>query len=237
MRVLAIENFVATPLGLVGAALADAHAEVDVRAVWQGAAVPQTADGYDGLVVLGGEQSALDDADYPSLPAIVALIRSFMAADKAVLGICLGAQLVARAAGATNILGRPIEFGWHAVTPTAAGRADPVVTALGDGGPVFHWHLDTFTLPPGAVHLATSAQTEFQAFRLGRAVYGLQFHFEADRPLVAEWSDQFAEVIATYAPDWQARLPRDAALYGPGSDAAGAAIARAWVGLVGPARA
>jgi GMP synthase-like glutamine amidotransferase len=232
MRVLAIENFVGTPLGLVGSALAEAHADVDLRSVWQGAPVPETAAGYDGLVVLGGEQSALDDADYPSLPKIVSLIQSFMAADKAVLGICLGAQLVARAAGATNILGRPVEFGWHEVKPTAAGRADPLIAALGEGSPVFHWHLDTFTLPPGAVHLATSAATEFQAFRLQRAVYGLQFHFEADRPLVSEWSDQFAEVIATHAPDWRMRLPHEAAANGPRADAAGAGIARAWVGLV-----
>jgi hypothetical protein len=97
---------------------------------------------------------------------------------------------------------------------------------------VFHWHLDTFTLPSGAVHLASSAATEFQAFRLKRAVYGLQFHFEADRPLVETWSDQFAEVIASYAPDWRARLPEEAARHGPRADAAGAAIARAWVGLV-----
>lgn len=232
MRVLAIENFVGTPLGLVGRALDEAGAEVDLRAAWQGAPVPETAAGYDGLVVLGGEQSALDDADYPALPAIVSLIRSFVDADKAVLGICLGAQLVARAAGATNILGRPVEFGWHEVKPTAAGRADPVISALGEGSPLFHWHLDTFTLPPGATHLATSAQTEFQAFRLKRAVYGLQFHFEADRPLVADWSAKFAGVISTYAPDWRVRLPVDAARLGAKADATGAAIARAWVDLV-----
>lgn len=233
MRVLALENYIGTPLGVVGTVLEEAGADVDLRRVWKGDAVPTAAESYDGLVVLGGEQSALDDADYPALPKIVSLIDSFMDADKAVLGICLGAQLVARAAGATNILGRPVEFGWQEVTPTPAGRADPLIAALGDGSPVFHWHLDTFTLPPGAVHLASSAATEFQAFRLKRAVYGLQFHFEADRPLVAAWSAEFAEVIATYAPDWQVRLPAEAARHGPRADATGAAIARAWVGLLG----
>lgn len=231
-RVLAIENFVGTPLGLVAPALAGAGVSVDLRRAWQGEPVPGSAAGYDGLVVLGGEQSALDDADYPALPQIVSLTRTFMEADKAVLGICLGAQLLARAAGGTNILGQPIEFGWHEVRPTVAGRADPVIAALGEGSPLFHWHLDTFTLPPGAVHLATSAQTEFQAFRLQRAVYGLQFHFEANRPLVADWSAQFAEVIADYAPDWQERHPREAERNGARADATGAAIARAWVSLV-----
>ena len=232
MRVLVIENYVGTPLGLVRHALAEAGAEIDLRLAWQGAAVPASPEGYDGLVVLGGEQSALDDADHPHLPHIAALTLAFGEADKAVLGICLGAQLVARGAGATNILGRPVEFGWHEVRPTAAGRSDPVIAALGEGAPVFHWHLDTFTLPPGAAHLATSDQTEFQAFRVGRAVYGIQFHFEADQALVERWSAEFAEVIGTYAPDWPDRRLKDAARFGAEADTTGAAIARAWVGLI-----
>jgi GMP synthase (glutamine-hydrolysing) len=233
MHVLVIENYIGTPLGLVRQALADAGAEIDLRLAWQGAAVPESHEGYDGLVVLGGEQSALDDADHPHLPHVVALTRAFGDADKAVLGICLGAQLVARGAGATNILGRPVEFGWHEVRPTASGRRDPLIAALGEGAPVFHWHLDTFTLPPGALHLATSAQTEFQAFRLGRATYGIQFHFEADQALVERWSEEFAEVISAYAPDWPDRRLKDAARHGAKADATGAAIARAWVGLIG----
>ncbi len=232
MRVLVIENYVGTPLGLVRHALGAAGADIDLRLAWQGVPIPASHAGYDGLVVLGGEQSALDDADYPALPHIAALTRSFGAADKAVLGICLGAQLVARGAGARNILGRPVEFGWHEVRPTAAGRSDPLIGALGEGAPVFHWHLDTFTLPPGAVHLAASDQTEFQAFRIGRAVYGIQFHFEADRPLVERWSQDFAPVIARYAPSWRERLPAEAARHAAAADAAGAAIARAWVGLI-----
>jgi GMP synthase-like glutamine amidotransferase len=232
MRVLVIENFTGTPLGQIEPALRAADVEIDLRQAWQGAPLPPSDTGYNGLVVLGGEQSALDDADYPFLPHIVALTRQFTAADKAVLGVCLGAQLVARGAGATNILGRPVEFGWHEVRPTAAGKADPVLSALGEGSPTFHWHLDTFTLPPAAAHLASSDRTEQQAFRLGRATYGIQFHFEADRPLVDLWSRQFAPVIATYAPDWEQRRPADAARHGSRADALGAAIARAWVGLI-----
>lgn len=232
MRVLVVENFVGTPLGQIGTALAEAGAAIDLRPAWQGAGIPADDAGYDALVVLGGEQSALDDADHPYLPHLARLTRTFGEAGKAVLGVCLGAQLVARGAGATNILGRPVEFGWHEVRPTAAGRADPLIAAIGDGSPIFHWHLDTFTLPPGAVHLAESDRTPIQAFRMGRATYGIQFHFEADRPLVEKWSADFAPVIATYAPQWERRRPADAARLGPKSDATGAAIARAWVGLI-----
>ena len=232
MRVLVIENYFGTTLGQVGAALDEAGFATDIRRVWDGGRLPPDPNGYDGLVVLGGEQSALDDEEHPYLPRVAALTRAFGEADKAVLGICLGAQLVARGHGAENILGRPIEFGWHAVAPTEAGRNDPVISALGDGAPLFHWHLDTFTLPPGATHLATSTMTEMQAFRIGRAVYGIQFHFEADRKLVAQWNRDFAELIAEEMPDWAERHARDALRHGAAADATGLAIAQAWVKLV-----
>ncbi len=232
MRVLVIENYIGTTLGQVGAALAEAGISADIRRMWDGGRVPRGVNGYDGLIVLGGEQSAVDDAEHPYLPKVAALTKAFGEADKAVLGICLGAQLVARGHGAENILGRPIEFGWRRVTPTAAGTRDPVLSALGDGAPLFHWHLDTFTLPPGATHLASSAMTAMQAFRVGRAVYGIQFHFEADRALVAEWNDEFAELIAEESPGWPERHRRAAARHGRAADAAGLALARAWVRLV-----
>jgi GMP synthase (glutamine-hydrolysing) len=232
MRVLVIENYAGTTLGQVGTALAEAGIADDIRRTWNGGAVPRDSDGYDGLIVLGGEQSAVDDDDHPYLPEVARLTRVFGEADKAVLGICLGAQLVARGHGATNILGRPIEFGWHHVTPTEAGRRDPVLSALSEGAPQFHWHIDTFTLPPGATHLATSAMTAMQAFRLGRAVYGIQFHLEADRPLVECWNRDFAEMIAEETPDWTERHARDAATHGKQADATGLAIARAWVALL-----
>ena len=232
MRVLVIENYFGTTLGQVGAALDEAGITTDIRRVWDGGRLPPGARGYGGLIVLGGEQSAVDDAEHPYLPRVAALTKAFGEADKAVLGICLGAQLVARGHGARNILGRPIEFGWQKVVPTEAGRRDPVLSALGDGAPLFHWHLDTFTLPPGATHLATSTMTEMQAFRIGRAVYGIQFHFEADRKLVESWNQEFAELIAEETPDWPQRYARDASRHGAAADAAGVALARAWVKLV-----
>jgi GMP synthase (glutamine-hydrolysing) len=233
MRVLVIENFVGTPLGQVGRELAHAGIAADIRRAFQGDTVLDAPDGYAGLVVLGGGQSALDDAEHPHLPRIAALTRKFGAADKAVLGICLGAQLVARGYGGENILGLPVEFGWKEVRPTAAGKSDPLTVSLGDGAPLFHWHTDTFTLPEGAVHLAASAMTPHQAFRIGRAVYGIQFHLEADRRLVEAWARDFGDVIAEYAPDWPTRHPHDAACFGERADATGAAIARAWIGLLG----
>ncbi len=232
MRVLVIENYTATPPGAVGRALSEAGVAMDARRAFLGEPLPDGAEGHDGLLVLGGGQNALDDTDYPFLPKVVDLIRAFGAADKAVLGICLGSQLVARAYGGQNILGRPIEFGWQEVRPTEAGKADPVIGAIPEGAPLFHWHNDTFMLPPGAAHLAESDMTRNQAFRLGRAVYGIQFHFEADRTLVADWSRDLAPMIAENTPDWPERYPLDAARYGERADAAGGALAARWVGLL-----
>jgi len=232
MRVLAIENYANATLGLVGAGLDAAGAETRVVRMHGGEAVPAGHDGWDGLVMLGGAQSALDDAEHPYLPEEAALARVFGEAGKPVLGICLGAQLLARAYGARNILGRPLEFGWREVRPTQAGEADPVVSTIVPAAPLFHWHLDTFTLPPGAVRLAESDQTSIQAFRIGQAIYGVQFHCEADTRMVASWNRDYREEIEAATPDWFDRHAQEEARHGASADAAGRALANAWVGLL-----
>lgn len=233
MRILVIENYPHATLGLVGTALDEAQATCRVFRPYAGDSVPAAADGFDALVLLGGAQDALDDANHPYLKDEAALVDAFASEDRPVLGICLGAQIVARAAGAENLLGRPIEFGWHDVRTTQAGRADPVLSELGDSEPLFHWHLDTFTLPPGATHLAASDRTAMQAFRVGRAVYGIQFHFECDTAMVAKWNEVYAEEIVDFDPGWFARHPAEAEKHGAAANAAGLALARAWVGLIG----
>jgi GMP synthase (glutamine-hydrolysing) len=232
MRVLVIENYPHATLGVVGTALDEAQAACCVLRPYVGDSVPDAADGFDALVLLGGVQNALDDANHTYLKEEVALVGAFAAQDRPVLGICLGAQLVARACGAENLLGRPLEFGWHEVRATQAGRVDPVLSALGGAAPFFHWHLDTFTLPPGAGHLAASDQTAIQAFRVGRAVYGIQFHFECDTAMVAKWNEVYAEEIVGFDPGWFSRHPAEAEKHGNAADTAGLALARAWVGLI-----
>jgi GMP synthase-like glutamine amidotransferase len=231
MRVLTIENYPKTTLGLIATALSEAGAECRILRTHAGDSVPVEPDGFDALILLGGAQDALDDSNYPYLRDEVNLVRAFGDADKPVLGSCLGAQIIARAYGAENVLDRPIEFGWHEVRATEAGRADPILSVVGERTPLFHWHRDTFTLPPGAVHLAESDQTAIQAFRVGRVAYGLQFHFEAGTDLVATWTRDFADEITPYAPDWFDRHTAEAARHGAAADAAGLAIARAWIAL------
>jgi GMP synthase-like glutamine amidotransferase len=232
MRVLVVQNYDNTGLGQVGTALAEAGAEIDHRRPHHGEALPADASAHDALVMLGGGQNALADDECPYFPALLALARNFAERDRAVLGICLGSQLLARAFGARNQIGGAEEFGWRRVTLTEAASADPVLGALPKTFPIFQWHDDHFSLPAGAVRLAANEVAENQAFRIGRAVYGFQFHFEADRPLVKEWSASFAPLIAERHPDWAERLESEMARHGPQADAIGLAIARAWVATI-----
>lgn len=234
MRVLVVQNFEGTGLGQIATALEEAGAEVELVRADKGEALPTSAAGHDAIVVLGGAQNALDDADFPYLPQLAALMRDFAERDRSVLGVCLGGQLLARAYGARNLIGGAQEFGWREVALTDAGRADPLLAELPECFPIFEWHDDTFTLPEGAVHLAANPDAPLQAFRIGRAAYGVQFHFEADRALVREWAKNFAEYIARRQPHWPAVLDDEAARHGPAADAAGLAIARAWVRTIRP---
>lgn len=229
MRVAIVENTKVTHHGQVGVALHERGALVDIHRPFAGQSLPDPMM-IDALVVFGGEQSAMADATHPCLPDLASLMRDMTTADKPVLGICLGAQVLARAYGATNHIGTAPEFGWCALALTPAGHADPVLSGMGPRS--FQWHSDTFTLPAGAVHLAGSAATPSQCFRLKRATYGMQFHFEASRAVVADWTHRFPTQCNTMHPGWLADHATQAALHGAQADATGLAIARNWMGLI-----
>lgn len=235
MRVLIVYNFEGCRLGQIGTALAEAGADVDLVRAHLGEALPDGPGGHDGMVVLGGAQNALADDTSPWLPGLLDLMRGFAESGRSLLGICLGSQLLARAYGGANIIGGASEFGWRRVDLTPDGMADPLFAGAPPSFPTFQWHDDTFMIPAAARRLATGDTVENQAFVIGRAAYGVQFHFEADRPLVEEWSHEFADLLARIQPGWSDRLPLEAKRHGAASDAAGLAIARNWVRTIGKA--
>jgi GMP synthase-like glutamine amidotransferase len=230
MRVAIVENTRITHHGQVGVALHEAAALIDLWRPWADTALP--GPDADALVVFGGEQAATDDHTHPYLPRLADLMAAYTEGGKPVLGICLGSQILARAFGAENHLGTAPEFGWVDVSLTKAGRADPVLSQVPESFPIFQWHSDTFTLPPGAILLATSPTAQNQAFRIGRATYGTQFHFEANRSVVRDWSQTFPDLTDRMSPGWSARHPALAATRGAQADAHGLALARAWVSLI-----
>lgn len=136
------------------------------------------------LVVLGGPIGAYESADYPFLDEEMALIRARLSRKEPLLGICLGAQLIAAALGAKVYPARVKEIGWGPVELSAAGIASPLADLT---TPVLHWHGDTFDLPAGAVHLASTADCRNQAFAVGRHVLGLQFHAEVVGAAIESW--------------------------------------------------
>lgn len=231
MRVAIVENTDVTHHGQVGVALHMAGARIDLFKPWRDGVLPGMAH-YDALVVFGGEQTALADGTHPYLPHLASLMYDRAMGGQAVLGVCLGSQLLARGAGAQNHIGTAREFGWCAVDLTDAGRADPVLAHLPERFDIFEWHSDTFALPKGAVHLATSSIAANQSFRIGRAGYGMQFHFEASRAVVADWSRTFPDLMNSLDPDWTSAHPARAHSQGITADRHGLAIAQAWVALI-----
>ncbi|OWJ63852.1 type 1 glutamine amidotransferase [Inquilinus limosus] len=193
MKILTLQNNDRTPSGLIGAAIAEAGGVEDVRFPEHGDAVPADAAGHDGLLVLGGVQFAGDDDAHPYLPVELAAIRAFAAAGKPVLGICLGAQLLARALGGTVRRHHTPEVGFTAIEATEAAAADPLLQGLTPLPKLMHWHYDTFDLPQGATLLATNGVCANQAFGAGPGLYGLQFHLEVSAEIVEGWADMVSE--------------------------------------------
>jgi GMP synthase-like glutamine amidotransferase len=155
-------------------------------------------DGIDasqigGLITLGGRAHAWEEDVLPFLARERQLTEQCLAADVPVLGCCLGGQILARALGGTTQSHPCGEYGWLDVSPVGAEAArDPLFSRAGARDPVYLWHLDEFTLPPGAVHLSSSEATPVQAFRHGRA-WGLQFHPECDLELYDIWHRAFPD--------------------------------------------
>lgn len=142
---------------------------------------------YNGLVVLGGPMN-VDQADqYPHLTTEIAAIQEALRLEIPILGICLGAQLLAAALGANVRPNNVREIGWYRLHPTAAAQSDRLCRHFDGSQHVFQWHAYTFDLPPGAVHLASTPTCPNQAFRFGERAYGLQFHLEADQHLIQRW--------------------------------------------------
>jgi len=167
--------------------------ELTSHRVFGGGSLPE-ANAMDGLCVMGGPMGVHDSDKFPWLDLEIDYIRRFVDSGKPLLGICLGAQLIAHAVGARVSKNPHKEIGWFAVHSDPQAQQHPLGCVIPDGLSVFHWHGDTFAIPDSAIPLASSAACQNQAFVLGDSVLGLQFHLEATQPwaerLIAHCSDE-----------------------------------------------
>jgi GMP synthase (glutamine-hydrolysing) len=205
--VLVLQHAACEPLGLLEPVLATScrlrvlHAYREPVAYRHAVAEAVKSAEYDAVIALGGPVSVYEREDVEFIDSSLALLRAALRRDVPVLGICLGAQMLAQCLGARVWPGRTKglrkEIGWFSVGLTPRGRVDPAFHGFPENVLVFQWHGDTFDLPTGSWPLATGRPYRNQAFRFGRWVYGLQFHVEVTADMVAQWVREYADELAS----------------------------------------
>jgi len=208
MRVLAFRHVPIEHLGRIEPELQRRAIGIDFADLYlPGAEVPDPAQ-YDGLIFMGGPMSVNDSLPY--LEQESRWIARAVEAGRPVLGVCLGAQLIAKALGARVYPNAVKEIGWFDIDLTGEGTTDPLFAGAGPRETVFQWHGETFDLPRGARWLAASPACRHQAFRVGANAYALQFHLEVTPQMITDWCAQDAncgdrrEVTALIDAQWNA---------------------------------
>jgi GMP synthase (glutamine-hydrolysing) len=192
-KILVLQHHPVENLGAIADALEEAALAWQYVRVFDGHPIPKDVKGLGGLIVMGGAESVYQLDRYPYLRNEMALIESALAADKPILGICLGSQLLAAALGSEVRRGEHREIGWYPVRLSAGAQDDRLMRGLPPEFVAVHWHSDVFDLPQGAVALASSDRTPVQAYRYGAKAYGLLFHAEMTREILTALVGEFGE--------------------------------------------
>lgn len=187
MRFLVIQHLDIEPPALIGNVLREGGHELTFVHLSRGEALPLDTCDFAGVIIMGGPQSA-NDTQLPYIRGELVWLKQRITEGMPMLGFCLGAQLIAKAAGGSISASSVRELGWYPIFPTPDTVTDPLFTDLPEAGlTVFQWHGETFSLPDTASLIATHPQVTAQAFRLGKAQYGIQFHVEVDDTLIQQW--------------------------------------------------
>ncbi|MGH7864362.1 MAG: type 1 glutamine amidotransferase [Candidatus Binataceae bacterium] len=196
--------------------------------------IPKDLKGAGGLIVMGGPQSVYREDRFPTLREELSLVEAALRGNKPVLGVCLGAQIVAHALGAKvtkNPAGK--EIGWHSSRLASGANDDRLFRGLPEKFTPFHWHGDVFEVPAGAASLASSAMTSCQAFRYRDNVYALQFHLEVTRDNVAAMAEAFARELDKEKID-RARMLAETAAHLPALGRIGESVFSRWSAFAPP---
>ena len=209
MRVLSVvhDGAVTGGGGIFERAVVERGDELDRWVVANGEAAPGDPGAWDAVMIFGGAMHPDQDAQHPWLSEETAFLQEVLARGVPLLGVCLGAQLVARAAGAWIGPAEASEVGWTTVEVNDGGRDDPVIGVLPDRVDAFQWHHYTFELPAGATLLAESSNAR-QAYRLGEHTWAIQFHAEVTRHMLEAWFVQGADELPKPASEMWAETDR-----------------------------
>ena len=192
MGVMIIKHIEIEGPGLIEDCLKEEKIPYQILNLESGVHLPKPDD-CAGIVILGGPMNVYEEDRYPFLREEDLFIKEAIQRGKAVLGICLGAQLVAKALGAKVTKALVKEIGWFDVSLTKVGSRDPLFSRLPKTFPVFQWHEDTFDLPSAGKLIATSNPILHQAFRYGENAYGFQFHLEVTEEMIHEWMKTYED--------------------------------------------
>ena len=205
MKVLIIKHIEIEGPGLIEYCLRHEKIPYQILTLNPSVCLPKPDD-FTHIVILGGPMNVYEEDHYPFLRDEDLFIKEAIQRGKFILGICLGAQLIAKALGA-KVLKAPVkEIGWYDVSLTRIGSIDPLFSHLPKTFSVFQWHEDTFEIPHSATLITTSSLVPYQAFRYGDNAYGLQFHLEVTQEMIREWMETYEEEFEGSQPPLLSKL-------------------------------
>lgn len=196
MKTLIIKNITTEGPGTIEDYLKTLKVPYRIVDLYKGEPLPDL-EGFSHIVIMGGPMAVYEMDKYPFLKDEALFIQKAIKAGKHILGVCLGAQMIAHILGARVYPGNEREIGWYSVSLTEEAIGDPVISELAvddKHAVVFQWHGDTFDLPEGAVRLASSELYPNQAFKFSDKVYAIQFHIEVTRGILKDWFENEKDV-------------------------------------------
>jgi len=188
-KILVFQHVAHEPLGILDPLLRAAKHRIRYVNFYRDNEACPSIEKYDALIVLGGPMNVDEQNKYPHLKTEISVIKQALTKDIPILGICLGAQLIAYALGAKVYPADCLEVGWYQLKRNLEGEKDPLLKHFNPEETIFQWHGRTYDTPEGAVNLISSKLVENQAFRYKDKVYGFQFHLEVIDSVINRWFD------------------------------------------------